>query len=106
VKTKAEPAAAARGPSQADLVLTSMGRLDRDLRGKGFTLEDLAVQAWKMFPSTFGLKGFTALYPDFNKLKTIVYGVKGLKTEGHLIRLDSGLWTVSAYVRTAYKEQS
>jgi hypothetical protein len=36
--------------------------------------EEIVVQAWKMFPAEFGLRGFTELYPDASDLHKPLYG--------------------------------
>lgn len=49
-----------------------------------FSAEDLVVQAWKMFPDTFGLSGHAQLYPDSNRVFTNIMGTKGMRGKGWL----------------------
>lgn len=53
-------------------------------RTKTFSAEDLVVQAWKMFPDTFGLAGFADQYPDSNRVLTNLMGTKGMRGKGWL----------------------
>ncbi|MBC8460346.1 MAG: hypothetical protein H8D67_20370 [Deltaproteobacteria bacterium] len=52
-----------------------------------FSIEDLVVEAWKMFPNTFGLRGNVddsgkPKYPDSNRVYAEVMGRKPLRTRG------------------------
>lgn len=49
-----------------------------------FTAEDLVVQAWTLYPDTFGLAGYSKLYPDSNRILTNIMGGKGMRSEGWL----------------------
>ena len=49
-----------------------------------FSAEDLIVQAWRMFPDTFGLAGYSADYPDSNRVLTNIMGTKGMRQKGWL----------------------
>jgi hypothetical protein len=35
---------------------------------ENFSVEDLIVRSWKMFPESFSLRGFERLYPDSNRV--------------------------------------
>ena len=53
-------------------------------RSKTFSAEDLVVEAWKMFPDTFGLAGYSDKYPDSNRVLTNIMGTKGMRGKGWL----------------------
>ena len=53
-------------------------------RSKTFTAEDLVVEAWQMFPDTFGLAGYSDKYPDSNRVLTNIMGTKGMRGKGWL----------------------
>ncbi len=44
--------------------------------------EDVVVRAWKMFPSEFGLRGYTDMYPNASDLHKPLYGP--LKKQGYV----------------------
>jgi hypothetical protein len=70
--------------------------------------EDIVVQAWRMFPQEFGLRGYVELHPDSSDLHKPLYGP--LKREGY-VRVhnkkfgltDSGL-AVAERLRAATEE--
>jgi hypothetical protein len=49
-----------------------------------FTAEDLVVQAWQLFPDTFGLAGYGQQYPDSNRVLTKIMGSGGMRGKGWL----------------------
>lgn len=49
-----------------------------------FTAEDLVVRAWTLYPDTFGLAGYSKLYPDSNRILTNIMGRKGMRAKGWL----------------------
>jgi hypothetical protein len=49
-----------------------------------FSAEDLVVQAWKLYPDTFGLSGYSGQYPDSNRVLTNIMGTKGMRGKGWL----------------------
>ena len=49
-----------------------------------FSAEDLVVQAWKMYPDTFGLSGYASQFPDSNRVLTNIMGTKGMRGKGWL----------------------
>ena len=49
-----------------------------------FTAEDLVVHAWTLYPDTFGLAGYSKLYPDSNRILTNIMGGKGMRAKGWL----------------------
>lgn len=60
-----------------------------------FSAEALIVASWQKFPKTFGLKGYTDLYPDSNKVLSSIMGVKGLANRGWLVKMGQKLYTIS-----------
>lgn len=47
-----------------------------------FHLEDLLVAAWKLSPERFGMRKFN--FPDMNRMKSCIYGKRGLIAHGFL----------------------
>lgn len=75
-----------------------------DLEAEGqspFSAEALIVASWQKFPKTFGLKGYTDLYPDSNKVLSSIMGVKGLANRGWLTKMGQKLYTISREGRQA-----
>ena len=67
-----------------------------ELEGQSpFSAEAIIVAAWQKFPRTFGLKGYTDLYPDSNKVLTSIMGAKGLPTRGWLVKMGQKLYALS-----------
>lgn len=60
-----------------------------------FSAETLIVAAWQKFPKTFGLKGYTELYPDSNKVLSSIMGEKGLARRGWLVKMGQKLYSLS-----------
>src|SRR6266852_5081100 len=60
-----------------------------------FSAEALIVVSWQKFPKTFGLKGYTDLYPDSNKVLSSIMGVKGLANRGWLLKMGQKLYSLS-----------
>lgn len=53
-------------------------------RSATFTAEDLIVEAWHLYPDTFGLSGYADKYPDSNRVLTSIMGTKGMRGKGWL----------------------
>ena len=73
--------------NQPEKVLLAAYNLDKDGK-KRFSVEDLIVTSWKLFPDSFGLDGYIGddgkpMYPDAEKIHK-KYG----ELKGHLIVLD------------------
>ncbi len=62
------------------LTLAASGFVD------GFTLEQLAVAAWKLDKSKFGLRGFERDHPDATKVKLYIVGRNGTVAKGLMER--------------------
>jgi hypothetical protein len=60
-----------------------------------FSAEALVVAAWQKFPRTFGLKGYSDLYPDSNKILTSIMGEKGLARRGWLAKMGQKLYSLT-----------
>jgi len=60
-----------------------------------FSAEALIVASWQKFPKSFGLKGYTDLYPDSNKVLSSIMGVKGLARRGWLLKMGQKLYSLS-----------
>jgi hypothetical protein len=61
-----------------------LASLEARKRGATFTAEDLVVEAWRKYPDTFGLSGYSELYPDSNRVLTNIMGTKGMRGKGWL----------------------
>ena len=62
-----------RGRERQEKILAAMFKVS-GASTKLCQYEEIVVQAWKMFPSEFGLRGFTELYPDASDLHKPLYG--------------------------------
>lgn len=59
-----------------------------------FSLEDLAVAAWRAHPNDFGLFGYAAFHPDSSKVRLNLWGRTGLITTRKLYRTADGRYAV------------
>jgi len=66
-----------------------------------FSAEDLVVAVWKFDPAAFGLKHFTELYPDSNKILTYLMGRRGLVKAGLLNRVGEKMYQLAPAGRRA-----
>jgi hypothetical protein len=60
-----------------------------------FSAEALIVASWQRFPKTFGLKGYTDLYPDSNKILSSIMGEKGLARRGWLVKMGQKMYALT-----------
>jgi len=60
-----------------------------------FSAEALIVAAWQQYPRTFGLKGYTEMYPDSNKVLSSIMGEKGLARRGWLVKMGQKLYALT-----------
>ena len=77
-----------------------------ELEEKGqspFSAESLVVGSWQKFPKTFGLKGYSDLYPDSNKVLASIMGVKGLAHRGWLVKMGQKLYALTRDGRTVVR---
>lgn len=65
-------------------------------RKKSFSAEDLVVEAWELYPDTFGLSGFTDRYPDSNRVFTQIMGTKGMRGKGWLRKTGEKQYTLTS----------
>lgn len=65
-----------------------------------FSVEDLIVRSWKMFPESFSLRGFERLYPDSNRVLAKLSGADGLCGLGWLEHTDQRTYRISRKGRT------
>jgi hypothetical protein len=68
-----------------------------------FSAEALIVASWQKFPRTFGLKGYTELYPDSNKVLSSIMGEKGLARRGWLVKMGQKLYSLTSAGRQVVK---
>ena len=55
---------------------------------EAFSVEDLIVRSWKMYPESFSLRGFERMYPDSNRVLAKLSGADGLCGLGWLEHRD------------------
>src|SRR5947199_8628207 len=60
-----------------------------------FSAVAFIVASWQKVPKTFGLKGYTELYPDSNKILSSIMGEKGLAKRGWLIKMGQKLYALT-----------
>ena len=55
--------------------------------GETFSAEDLVVRSWELFPSHFGLQGYSGKHPDSNRVLTKIMGAEsGLRGKGWIAK--------------------
>lgn len=70
-------------------------------RGRSpLSAEDLVVAAWRKFPDTFGLSGFTdeggnLSYPDSNRVFAEIMGSKPIRKRGLLIKVGNKMYQLT-----------
>jgi hypothetical protein len=85
----------------ASKLLRAAAELSR--RGPTFSAEELAVAAWESDPQAFGLKGFSELHPNYNKVLVLLMGTKGLIARGYLKKEAQKLYSVTEKGRMVQK---
>lgn len=75
-------------------ILLAADSLDKEGQSP-FSAEALIVASWQKFPKTFGLKGYTDLYPDSNKILSSIMGEKGLARRGWLVKMGQKLYALT-----------
>jgi hypothetical protein len=68
--------------------------LQRHLAQRAFTLEDVAVIAWQVYPQDFCLRGYPQ-HPDIRRVSCIFSGPKGLVRQGWVRALGNGLYCLA-----------
>lgn len=76
--------------SANDLLLEVAGCLEQP-----FELHRLVLEAWRRWPSVFGLPGATRESASDNKVKTLLYGSRGLIAGGRLRKVGKNLFAVA-----------
>ncbi|MEW5702283.1 MAG: hypothetical protein AB1792_08655 [Candidatus Zixiibacteriota bacterium] len=87
------------GLSVTDKLVLAASDLERTT-GRPFSAEDLVVAAWRMFPDTFGLAGYTAdngtlSYPDSNRVFAEIMGSKPIRKRGFLTKVGSKMYQLT-----------
>jgi hypothetical protein len=72
-------------------------------KGPTFSAEELAVAAWESDRQAFGLKGFSELHPNYNKVLVLLMGSKGLIARGYLKKEAQKLYSVTEKGRKVVK---
>ncbi len=65
-----------------------------------FTFIDLVVGAWKFDQESFGLKGFSTLYPDSNKVAVLLSVRSSCIRRGYMIRTAPNTFQLTPLGRT------
>jgi len=65
-----------------------------------FSAEALVVQAWRRFPDTFGLAGYTdndgkLLHPDSNRVFAEIMGSKPIRKQGYLVKTGRKMYQLT-----------
>jgi hypothetical protein len=85
--------------SVADKLVVAAHRLTAN--GKSpFTAEDLVVAAWRAYPDTFGLPGYSgadgsSMYPDSNRVFAEIMGTKPVRQRGYLVKVGNKLYQLT-----------
>lgn len=82
------------GTTYARKVLAAAHKLEQ-AGHRPFTAEQLVVQAWQSDQAAFGLKGFAELYPDCNKVYSLIMGERGLARYGWMQKVGQKLYTLT-----------
>lgn len=69
-----------------------------------FSVEDLIVRCWTMFPEAFSLRGYFAKHPDSNRVLAKLSGADGLCGLGWLEHTDQRMYRVTRKGRVVAKQ--
>lgn len=69
-----------------------------------FSVEDLIVRSWTMFPEAFSLRGYFAKHPDSNRVLAKLSGADGLCGLGWLEHTDQRMYRVTRKGRVVAKQ--
>ncbi len=69
-----------------------------------FSVEDLIVRCWNMFPEAFSLRGYFAKHPDSNRVLAKLSGADGLCGLGWLEHTDQRMYRVTRKGRVVAKQ--
>jgi len=86
--------------SVSDKLLLAAWHLESELNKSPFSAEDLVVQAWRLFPETFGLSGYLnehgkPFYPDSNRVFAEIMGSKPLRRMGLLQKAGQKMYILT-----------
>ena len=70
----------------------------------GFSVEDLIVRAWQLYPEAFSLRGYHSKHPDSNRVLAKLSGVDGLCGLGWLEHTDQRMYRVTRKGRVVAKQ--
>ncbi len=82
------------GESQWERILVAGAKL-ADNNQTPFSAELLIVSAWGASQQVFGIKGYSDLYPDSNKVIAHLVGAKGLIAKGFIRKVGPKLYEVT-----------
>lgn len=71
---------------------------------EAFSVEDLIVRSWQLFPEAFSLRGYFAKHPDSNRVLAKLSGVDGLCGLGWLEHTDQRMYRVTRKGRVIAKQ--
>ena len=69
-----------------------------------FSVEDLIVRAWQLYPEAFSLRGYHSKHPDSNRVLAKLSGVDGLCGLGWLEHTDQRMYRVTRKGRVVSKQ--
>jgi hypothetical protein len=69
-----------------------------------FSVEDLIVRCWNLFPEAFSLRGYFAKHPDSNRVLAKLSGADGLCGLGWLEHTDQRMYRVTRKGRVVSKQ--
>jgi hypothetical protein len=71
---------------------------------EAFSVEDLIVRTWNLFPESFSLRGYFAKHPDSNRVLAKLSGADGLCGLGWLEHTDQRMYRMTRKGRTVAKQ--
>ncbi len=71
---------------------------------ESFSVEDLIVRSWQLFPEAFSLRGYHAKHPDSNRVLAKLSGVDGLCGLGWLEHTDQRMYRITRKGRVMAKQ--
>ncbi|NQT26864.1 hypothetical protein HQ585_16025 [candidate division KSB1 bacterium] len=85
--------------SIVDKIIISAYKLN-NIAHDSFSSEALVVEAWKNFPNTFGLAGFSdkkgkLRYPDSNKVYSVIMGSGAIRKKGFLKKIGKKMYKLT-----------
>lgn len=83
-------------------ILVSAAGLSAD--AETFSVEDLIVKTWNLYPESFSLRGYHALHPDSNRVLAKLSGNDGLCGLGWLEHAESRMYRVTRKGRILAKQ--